>query len=411
MKEINYANINENIVDCILNDYINGFNLNDSVNIFNRLPLLVDNGLAYHIYSIDDAEFGIVTIYRVACKFIQKYNKSLKDHRRILNSFEFGGKNNIYADYDAKLINLSKYCLETGKYFAQLDDNEYCALEIRYNDSTGDVETDLYIISENWKKYKDKFYKMLDKYRQLNSARKKQRIVYTDGRPSNDVIFKSFDQLVMSDKDKILKYIDNWINNIPLYYEKYKMIAKLSIILYGEPGTGKSTFCKALADYLNIDSVLSISPSYFEFNDASKKDKSTLYNQIISIDDIDCICKSRDITDDKENTEILSNLLSFLDNPPTFDYKAKNGIRYPVSIIVATTNYYDKLDDAVKRYGRFDLKIAMNNFDKKQAQEMCDIYNLKLDDIVDTSGDNFSISPSYLQSLCLENIDKNMKML
>ena len=107
---------------------------------------------------------------------------------------------------------------------------------------------------------------------------------------------------------------------------------------------------------------------------------------------------------------VLSNLLSFLDNPPTFEFKAKDGYRYPISIVVATTNYYDKLDDAVKRFGRFDKKIEMNYFTRDEAQEMCSIYDLKLDDIVDNSNDkDFSISPAELQAICLENVDSSLK--
>ena len=83
-----------------------------------------------------------------------------------------------------------------------------------------------------------------------------------------------------------------------------------------------------------------------------------------------------------------------------------------MSIVIATTNYYDKLDEAVKRYGRFDLKLEMNDFNKEQAEEMCSLYDLKLSDLVNNSDDiNFTISPSYLQALCLENIDKALKTI
>jgi SpoVK/Ycf46/Vps4 family AAA+-type ATPase len=106
----------------------------------------------------------------------------------------------------------------------------------------------------------------------------------------------------------------------------------------------------------------------------------------------------------------MSNLLSFLDNPPTFMYKAKNGVRYPVSIVIATTNYYDRLDEAVKREGRFDLKINMSYFDKNEAQEMCDLYGLKLEDLVGKiESDDWRMSPSELQALCIENVDSELK--
>ena len=130
------------------------------------------------------------------------------------------------------------------------------------------------------------------------------------------------------------------------------------------------------------------------------------------IDDIDCVCKSREESEDKENLEVLSNLLSFLDNPGTFFYKAKDGLYYPISIVVASTNYYDRLDDAVKRYGRFDLKIEMKDFGIDEAKEMCAVYDLTLEDVLPNKVENkkdFTISPAHLQALCLENIDKGLK--
>ena len=52
----------------------------------------------------------------------------------------------------------------------------------------------------------------------------------------------------------------------------------------------------------------------------------------------------------------------------------------------------------------------MEDFDREQAQFMCDIYGLKLSDIVDKSDKhNFTISPSKLQALCLKNIDNKLK--
>ena len=256
---------------------------------------------------------------------------------------------------------------------------------------------------------------MLDGYAKLEEISKEEYINYTDGRPRVNAIFKPFDQVVLKDKDKLIQYIDNFVANIPIYYEKYHMISKLSILLYGKPGTGKSTVAKAVAKHLDIKNITSVGPDYFNsaFSGSSRNDRSysTGKETVYVIDDIDCICKSREESQDKENAEILSALLSFLDNPPTFYYKTKDGLSYPISIVIATTNYYDKLDDAVKRYGRFDLKIEMNEFDRKEAEEMCKLYDLRLVDVIGRYEKDLTISPSYLQALCLENIDKSLKKI
>jgi ATP-dependent 26S proteasome regulatory subunit len=133
---------------------------------------------------------------------------------------------------------------------------------------------------------------------------------------------------------------------------------------------------------------------------------------VFSIDDLDCICKSRKEDSSIENTNVLSTLLEFLDNPPTTYFKAKDGKYYPISILVATTNYYDKLDDAVKRYGRFDFQLEMTNFNYDEATEMAKLYNVNIDTLfTDIDKENFSISPAQMQALCIENIDNALKSI
>jgi len=237
---------------------------------------------------------------------------------------------------------------------------------------------------------------------------------YLDGRPDSECVFKSFDQMVFKDKDKIIKYIDNWKSNIPQYH-KYGMIPKLSILLYGEPGVGKSTFYKALAKYLDIHTVRSLSPQFFEMDNSSNDRHRAKYGSrydecIYAIDDIDTVGLSREEDKSRDNSKSISALLDFLDAPPTFYMKASDGKYYLVSIVCATTNYFDKLDKAVKREGRFDLKLEMNRFTVEEAEEMCKIYNLKLKDIYpkEISKDD-TFSPAYIQALCTENIDSDMK--
>lgn len=408
----------QTISEYLMTDYIEDMELNNGNRLKDEIQILLDNNLAYKIAGSDDIIYASVSLYKVACKFLTKYNKAFKECRRKLLEYEFGGEQNTFAKTDKRLVKLSKYSLEAGSYYVELDKGQYAVLNIEFDDEDEYiVKYELYFIGDKCKKWKSKFYKMVDKYEAIRKMEKNERILYTDDRPVTKTIFKPFDKVIFKNKDNVLKYIDNWVESIPEYYA-YGMTPKLSIILYGDPGTGKSTFCKALANYLDISSVTSIGPEYFtndnNTNQYAGRRRSSVgissVSTVYALDDVDCVCKSREIKDDAENAKVLANLLSFLDNPPTFDYKAKDGVRYPVSIVVATTNYYDKLDDAVKRYGRFDLKIEMKNFEKEEAEAMCAIYDLKLEDLVkDSNKKGFAISPSYLQALCLENLDKSMK--
>ena len=378
----------------------------------NLLPSLIDNNMCYKISKNEWCGSATNYYYRIFSMIIQRYNKKNKKYKRSLYNYEFGNYEMASSvSYDKKIVDLTKYVLSDGRYFAKYNKNTYLMLDIETKDNDM-ISTRFYIIGRKWNKVKKKIFKEISEYKTLSKDSVVERISTLGERKSIVTMFKSFDRLVIRNKKDILKYIDNWVECIPIYYNEYHIIPKLSILLYGEPGTGKSTFAKALAKYLSLKNIISIESNYFVYKDNGYNDSySYMEPGVMTIDDIDCICSSRKNTKNKDNLSTVSKVLSFLDNPPTFQFKANDGRSYPVSIIVATTNYYDRLDSAVVRHGRFDLTIKMNYFNYKEAEEMCSLYNTKLSNIVKENIDKntFKISPAKLEALCLSNLDSQLK--
>lgn len=429
-----YQGIEDRIFDLYLYDPDEGSEEEEEAStVTPKFPMLASNNLAkkisgnYNPYLIQDTTEAM--FYKIVCSRMVALDPDLKKHRRELEDYETGGPKNSRADVSKYLRDMVRNTLEAGEYYVKAGKKTYLYLKVSsfiesggdrksYYDADSMIHFDIWIIGKNWKEVFDSIIEEKEKF--IKESEKSLSDYFISSNRSDDdygsdkkTVFKSFDSLVMRDKDKVIKYIDNWVNNIPYFYKKYNMISKLSVILYGEPGTGKSTFCQALANHLSIHRIMPISPNKFEVSSNISAPYGELVPIIYSIDDIDCVCKARDDKNaSKTDSLAMANVLSFLDNPPTFFFKANDGLMYPVSICVATTNYYDKLDPAVKRYGRFDLHIQMNEFDEELAREMCKVYDLKLEDVLskeELEAKPFKYSPAKLQAMCLANIDKQMK--
>lgn len=383
-----------------------------------QFNLLVENKLASSLSGSFFREFDTYSPLFLASKIVCKMDKSMKkfiDNGDEDDSDEFSY--NKQALIPREISKIASYELSRGSYLVNLGEDEsedYMALLIYDKDEPGYKFWSLYFIGDHHTKNMKKFLKENSKYEEKDKAITTDLIYHSDRKTPKQVRFKSFDKMVFSGKDKLLKYIDNWKNNIPELYN-YGITPKLSILLYGEPGTGKSTFAKAVANRLGIHSIKSISPDYF-MNETNGRSFGMYTPVVYTIDDIDCMCVSRETKKkeyDENNSMILYQLLEFLDNPPTCYYKANDGLFYPVSIVIATTNYKDRLDKALIRSGRFDLHVEMTYINYEQAQELCKLYKLRLSDVMDTDSitdkKKFTIQPSLLEALCISNIDKTVK--
>ncbi|XP_047093061.1 AAA-ATPase ASD, mitochondrial-like [Lolium rigidum] len=158
------------------------------------------------------------------------------------------------------------------------------------------------------------------------------------------------------------------------YYASVGKAWKRGYLLFGPPGTGKSTMIAAMANYLDYD-VYDLELTAVKNNTELRRlFIETTGKSIIVIEDIDCSIdltgkrktkkKKKDksskknnkmappVAKDEENKVTLSGLLNFIDGL----WSACGGER----IIVFTTNHKEKLDPALIRRGRMDSHIEMS---------------------------------------------------
>ncbi|KAH0468030.1 hypothetical protein IEQ34_003063 [Dendrobium chrysotoxum] len=143
------------------------------------------------------------------------------------------------------------------------------------------------------------------------------------------------------------------------YYKKIGKAWKRGYLLFGPPGTGKSTFVSAMANYLRFD-IYDLNLKEVRKNSVLKRLLVGMKNKsMLVIEDIDCSIDFKNREKDKKNQsnqshhdEIsLSGLLNFIDGLWSTSGEER--------IIVFTTNYKEKLDPALLRPGRMDMHIYM----------------------------------------------------
>lgn len=136
------------------------------------------------------------------------------------------------------------------------------------------------------------------------------------------------------------------------------------ILLYGEPGCGKTLIAKAIANETNAHFIsikaselmsmwhgLSESNLRKIFEEAKERQPSVIY-----FDEIDSIGRKR-TGDERErfDAKFLTQLLSLMDGVED----------YGDICVIGSTNRIDILDKALLRSGRFDLKIEIKKPDQK----------------------------------------------
>jgi cell division protease FtsH len=173
----------------------------------------------------------------------------------------------------------------------------------------------------------------------------------------------------------------------PASFTKLGASVPKGVLLGGPPGTGKTLFAKAIAGESGVP-FLKVSGSQFvellvgvgasRVRELFEKARS-LKPAIIFIDEIDSIARARSgnnsmggANDEREQT--LNQILTEMDG-----FQSDTGV-----VVIAATNRIDILDPAIKRAGRFDRQITINNPNLKDRQAILKVHarGKKLDESV-----------------------------
>jgi mitochondrial chaperone BCS1 len=170
-------------------------------------------------------------------------------------------------------------------------------------------------------------------------------------RPLNSVILDG-DQADFLLKD-MKEYLDSYD-----WYQSVGVPFRRSYLLYGEPGNGKTSVVKALAGAFNMNIyLLMLSDPDMTDNRINDLLAKVADKNILLLEDIDCAFNKRLRSNGKEGGLTFSGLLNAID-----------GVASPEGrIIFMTTNHIDRLDPALIRPGRADVKLYFGNATQDQA--------------------------------------------
>ena len=170
-----------------------------------------------------------------------------------------------------------------------------------------------------------------------------------------------------------IKDIVDFLKN-PEKYNSYGAKMPRGLILYGEPGTGKTLLAKAVAGEANVP-FYAMSGSDFvqiyvgvgasRIRQLFKKARSH-GKAVIFIDEIDAIGKKRtnSPSSSDERDQTLNALLTEMSG-----FKETDGI-----IVIAATNRLDMLDTALLRPGRFDRHVEVSLPDIIAREKILNLY-------------------------------------
>lgn len=347
------------------------------------------------------------------CKF--KIGRQITIRVSNYNLFTTVCKKFLYVydkNYKYYCSDLNNGIFDSGMYICKLDERTYMITTIRFNNNNCNSMDyiDIFIFGKKMMKYVKKINKITDgnNPNQMYIYDVEGHIYKSYGKENYD--FKVIKQPMKlrepetiffsnNEFEIIKKHIDRFIKQERFYNER-QLLYKTGILLYGLPGTGKSSLIKVIASYYKREIININVASIHELNFnmlANSINNDNEHKYIIVFEDIDTLFLNRIHENmDKDEKAIINKLLQFLDSN-----LSPNNV-----IFIATTNHINLLDDALLREGRFDLKVNVKPLNRSGAYIFGKSFgifesdmNKILDNIIKESNINEKMTPCcFVQS-------------
>lgn len=229
--------------------------------------------------------------------------------------------------------------------------------------------------------------------------------------PFNIYENRTFSQIVSHHKSTVISYLDDFMEANKTGVSKFNGLGSynLGIILHGAPGTGKTAMIKAICNYLGRNGECIDMRGIKTHDDFTNLfiNQEVIKNTVYILDEFDCVqgVISRDNEPNNNSTnnameklreryiallpfqanedktergvskelEEIKRAMTHLENQLTTDtmLTTLDGMaEMRGRVIVATTNYIDRIDKALLRGGRFDLKLKLEPFTEEECRDM-----------------------------------------
>jgi len=310
----------------------------------------------------------------------------------------------------------------------------YAILDSFIEESEGDkktaaIKTDtititLYSYKTDIQGIKDLVEEKKQKYlKHIEAMRHDKKFIYSLCKPSSDdsrfecwkeypfESAKRFENIFFEGKDAVVEKVRFFLENKDWYY-KNGIPYTLGIGLSGEPGTGKTSFFKCLANMTGrhlvvlsfkiIKTKTDLDKFFMEdrYNENNKAHDIGFDKKIIVIEDIDCmgdVILDRSLVDTRKSKREVNKKKTPVEqiieyNEATNEKMAKqmedddritlddilnlwDGLNEtPGRILGISSNHYDKLDPALVRPGRIDITLKMEKATHNTIREIFEFH-------------------------------------